>query len=173
MKNESPQRLAKLGLQLLVLACLVALITLGYLQLTGRSEIPSSFLNTSLIAVVVAIFGLCTFSRAGFTLSKGGLTVGRPFGDYWITYHSITRIERICRNGARQGEKVRISFMESGEEKVVEITPENSTLLIHDVLAHCPHINQSRSQKLKRSGNFRGAKEALSQTHPKSPPVEY
>jgi hypothetical protein len=152
------------------------LIGLVSTWVTGRSETPENtrtFLTVFFVCAVVVVYGLHAISRAGYTLSESGLSVGRLLGDRLISYRSITQVERVRRMGSRQGEKVRVNFVRSGEPRVVEITPENPALLIHDLLMRCPHIYKSKNQKTKRDRSFRVAKETLSSPRRKSPPVDY
>lgn len=167
---------SKAALYTVMVGLLAVAVASGSLLILDSEVIPEDsplFGLLFLIGVSVAVFGHWAIHRSGFMLGEEGLSVSRPFSRHWIDYSSIERVERVCRKGTMKSEKVRLSFVELGKEKYVEITPADPALLVYDLLRKCPQIARTKCSKVKRNGSFRTAKESMVSPRRRMPPVEF
>lgn len=158
MKMESKQKLSSFAVSGVLAFGIALLIVFGTLVAITQRDSPGPLIlviTLVTLALGVAVFGLKYVEQSGCRFLGDELLVGHPFGFLHIDYQSVIRVERVARMNGQKTEKVRIIFKHLGRNKRLCLTPECPTLLVSQLLTHCPNLTLNRMRKMKRDARFR------------------
>jgi hypothetical protein len=172
MNTESKQKLSALALYGALTYAVGALIVIGTTVASIQNDSPlilSGVIAVVGLALVVGFLGLRFIAESGYRISESCMVIARPFGSLHIAYDCVSRVERVTRSNFRKTEKVRITFLQFGRERVLTLTPECPAIVAEELLTHCSRLTSSRHHRLKRDHTFRTAREMVSFSTSKSP----